>query len=64
MDQKLYNIPEAADRSRLSQSWWRKRIFQKEVRFIKVGRRVLIPESTINELIEKGAVEPKNSYSK
>jgi len=64
MDEKLYSIPEAADRSRLSVSWWRQRIFQREIRFVKVGRRVLIPEATINELIEKGVVEPKNPYFK
>ncbi len=55
---KLFSITEAARITGVSVAWWRQRIFQKEIRFVKMGRRVLIKESTIKDLIEKGTVDP------
>lgn len=59
-DMELLTVIEAAKISRLSAAWWRQRIFRKEIRFLKVGRRVLIPKSTVEELLIQSVVEPKN----
>lgn len=56
----LFTIREAANKTRLSTSWWRAKVFKREVLFVKLGRRVLIPEETINTLIERGTVKPLN----
>ncbi len=56
---ELLTVIEAAQLSRMSAAWWRQRIFRKEVKFLKVGRRVLIPKSTIDELLNQSVVEPK-----
>ena len=58
MSERNFTIEEAANLSRMSQSWWRQKIFKKEIRHLKVGRRVLIPESTLNELFANAVVEP------
>ena len=55
----LLTIPEAAEATRLSEAWWRTRVFRKEIKFLKLGRRVFIPRETIDELLEKAVVEPK-----
>ena len=57
---ELLTITEAAKLTRLSTAWWRTRIFRKEVRFLKVGRRVFIPQSTIDDLLNQSVVEPKS----
>ena len=59
-DMELLTVIEAAQLSRMSAAWWRQRIFRKEIRFLKVGRRVLIPKSTVEELLSQSVVEPKN----
>ncbi len=56
---ELLNIGQCAEITGLSQSWWRQRVFRREVRFLKVGRRVLIPRSTIDELLRQSVVEPR-----
>ncbi len=61
MDQ-LLNVEQAARRTGMSASWVRQRIFRREIRFLKIGSRVLIPESTIEELIQSSIVEPRNQY--
>jgi excisionase family DNA binding protein len=58
MREKNYTIAEAAEISRMSQPWWRQKIFRKEIRHLKIGRRVFIPESVIDEIFEEGIVEP------
>jgi excisionase family DNA binding protein len=56
----LYTIAESAEQTRMSVAWWRQMVFQRRIRFLKVGRRVLIPESTIRGLLSKSVVEPKD----
>jgi excisionase family DNA binding protein len=56
---ELLTVIEAAELSRMSPAWWRQRVFRKEIRFLKVGRRVLIPRSTVDELLTQSIVEPK-----
>lgn len=58
--ERLYTVPEAAEVSRLSISWWRMSVFKRRVRFLRVGRRILIPASTIEELCTSSVVEPVN----
>ena len=48
---QLYTVREAAAMTRMSASWWRQRIFFRQIRFLKIGRRVLIPRETIDELL-------------
>jgi excisionase family DNA binding protein len=55
---ELLTIREAARKTKLSEGWWRQRIFHKEVAFVKLGRRVLIPETTNERLVRDGTVEP------
>ncbi len=57
---ELLTVTECAQISRMSAAWWRQRIFRKEIRFLKVGRRVLIPKDTVEELLTRSIVEPKN----
>lgn len=53
------SIKEAARRTGMSQAWWRQRVFQRDLKYLKIGKRVLIPESTIEEVLERAIVEPK-----
>ena len=54
---ELFTVREAAKKTKVSEGWWRQRVFHKEVPFVKLGRRVLIPKSTIEKLIREGTVE-------
>jgi excisionase family DNA binding protein len=54
-----YNIPEASEKLKMSEAWIRQKIFQRKIRYLKIGRRVFIPESTINEILKKSIVEPQ-----
>ena len=56
--EKLYTVNEASEISRMSVAWWRMAIFQKKVRYVKIGSRVLIPETTLKDLINTSVVEP------
>jgi hypothetical protein len=59
----LHTVPEAAETTRLSPSWWRKSIFEKRVRYVKLGGRVFIPQATIEKLIASGIVEPSQAHN-
>jgi hypothetical protein len=52
-----YTVEEAAEISRMSVAWWRKAIFQRQVDVCRIGRRVLIPESTLLALRHKSMVK-------
>jgi len=54
----LLTIREAAKVSRMSESWWRQKIFRKQIRFVKIGSRVFVPAETVEELIENCVNEP------
>ena len=56
---ELLSVCRASELSGMSQSWWRQRIFRREIRFLKIGSRVLIPKSTVEELLSQSVVEPK-----
>lgn len=52
-------VREAAKATKMSEGWWRQRIFHKDVRFLKVGNKVLIPKSTIDSILSNAVVEPR-----
>ena len=56
---ELLTIAEASKMSRMSQAWWRQRIFKGEVEHVKLGRRVFIKESYLKNMIEKNTFKPK-----
>jgi hypothetical protein len=57
MQQKL-DINEAARISGMSVSWWRQKVFRKEVPFYKVGRRIIFDAEDIAKILDKCRVEP------
>lgn len=54
-----YTIKEAAEKSRMSVSWWRLLIYEKKIKYRKLGRRVFIPRSTYNKVMSDAVIEPK-----
>jgi len=57
-DEPIHSIPDARKRVPMSMAWWRQKVFRKEIKYLKIGGRVFIPESTIVELLKKAVVEP------
>lgn len=55
----LMTVDEAATATRMSKSWWRQQIFQRKIKHLKVGRRVLIPREVVEQLLEQSVVEPR-----
>lgn len=55
----LLTVREAAEETKMSLGWWRQRIFLKDVRVVKIGRRVFIPRSTIEDIIARSIVDPR-----
>ena len=60
----LLTINEAAKLSRMSPSWWRQRVFKREIKFLKIGRSVRIPRSTIEEVLSRSVIEPRGKLSR
>ena len=58
-----YTIKEAADRLKMSTAWLRKKIFTGELRHMKIGRRVFIPESVLEEILTHSVVEPRKKQA-
>lgn len=58
MNSNHNTIKEAAQRWRMSEAWVRKQVFERKIRFLKIGSRVFIPESTIEDVLNCGIVEP------
>jgi excisionase family DNA binding protein len=56
--EKLLTVGEAAEVTRVSEGWWRQRIARKELKVVYLGGRVLIPQSTVDEIIRTGTTEP------
>ena len=59
----LLTIPEAAKETRMSISWWRQQVFFKKIKYLKVGRKVLIPRQVIEDMLAKAVVEPRETSS-
>lgn len=62
--ENLLTVKEAAAVSRMSESWWRQRIFREEVPFVRIGRKVLIPESTVDGIQKRIQPRSNSKYSK
>ena len=56
---KLYTVQEAALVTNMSSAFWRQRIWKREVKFMKIGRSIRIPQSTIDQLLQEAMVEPR-----
>lgn len=55
---RLLTVAEAADVLGTSERMPRRLIAERRIRFVRVGRNVRIPESSIEEYIESQTVEP------
>ncbi|MCP3933516.1 MAG: helix-turn-helix domain-containing protein [Bacteroidetes bacterium] len=55
--QKRYTITQAAKQSGMSQSWWRTQIKKGTIRYILIGKKHFIPESTLNDIVK--VVQPE-----
>jgi excisionase family DNA binding protein len=56
--ERLLTCGEVADRLGTTERFPRRLVAERRIRFVRVGRHVRIPESAVDELIEKGTVEP------
>ena len=50
-------VNEAAKQTRMSVSWWRKMVFEKRIKHLKIGRRVFIPADVVDELLNNSIVD-------
>jgi hypothetical protein len=57
MQQKL-DINEAARISGMSVSWWRQKVFRKQVPFYRVGRRIVFDAEDIAKVLDRCRVDP------
>jgi excisionase family DNA binding protein len=55
----MFTIKEAAEQLRMSTPWIRQKIHRGEIKYLRIGRRVFIPDSTIEEILKKAVVEPR-----
>jgi excisionase family DNA binding protein len=60
---RLLTVVEAAELLGTSDSFPRRLITERRIRFVRVGRHVRIPESAIAEFIAAGTVEPVTAWS-
>lgn len=52
----FYTVPELAGITRESAAMWRKRIYRRELDYVKNGRNVRVPESALNAWISSRTV--------
>ncbi len=55
---KLLSVREVADRLALKPSTIRRRILERRIAYVKIGRAVRIPSEAVDRLIEEGWREP------
>lgn len=55
---QLLTVPRAAQRIGMSVSYLRAEIRNKKIKYVRIGGRVLIPKSVIDNLISANTVEP------
>lgn len=56
---ELLTLDEAAKVTRMSLAWWRQKVFRREIKYLKIGRSVRIPRSTVDEVLRSAEVEPR-----
>jgi excisionase family DNA binding protein len=54
----LYTKPEAAELLNVSVRFVSRCVFERRIRFVKVGGLIRIPHSAIVELLDQGTVQP------
>ena len=55
---RLRTVAEAADALNVGERFVRRLIDERRIRFVRVGRKVRVPESALREFIAAGLVEP------
>jgi excisionase family DNA binding protein len=60
---RLLTMDQAAELLGTSPSFPRKLIAERKVRFVRVGNRLRIPESALNEYIDAGTVQPVTAWA-
>jgi excisionase family DNA binding protein len=55
---RLYTCKEAGELTNTTERFWRGLIEQRRVKYTKLGKFVKIPESSINQLLADGTVDP------
>lgn len=58
MNDKLLTVDETAERLNTGVRFVRRLIAERRITFVKVGRKVRVPERAVTELIAAGTVEP------
>lgn len=58
MSDKLLTVDETAERLNTGTRFVRRLIAERRITFVKVGRKVRVPERAVAELIAAGTVEP------
>jgi excisionase family DNA binding protein len=59
----LLTVDQAAELLGTSPSFPRRLIAERKIKFVRVGARVRIPESALNDYIAAGTVEPVSAWS-
>ena len=57
MNESKYSIHETAHIFGVSTQWMYKAIKERKIRHLRIGRRIFIPESVLNEYLEASIVE-------
>lgn len=60
---RLLTVAQAAELLATSDSFPRRLIAERRIRFVRVGRHVRIPESALREFIRAGTVEPATAWA-
>ncbi|PSK88730.1 excisionase family DNA binding protein [Murinocardiopsis flavida] len=58
VDGRLLTVAEVAERLNTSVRYPRRLIEERRIAFVKIGRHVRVPESSLNAFIASGVVEP------
>ena len=61
--ERLLTVGQAAELLATSDSFPRRLIAERRIRFVRVGRHVRIPESALREFIAAGTVEPVTGWA-
>ena len=55
----LMTVEEAAQLSRMSPSWWRQKVFRREIDYLKIGRNVRIRRSTVEGVLNRAEIKAR-----
>ncbi len=59
--QRRHTISQAAKLSGMSQSWWRTQIKKGTIRYILIGKKHFIPETTLKDIVK--VVQPETQLN-